>query len=103
MATLTIRNLDERTKAQLRIRAARHGRSMEEEARTILRDAIEANQPAATGQGLGSRIHAHFAQLGGVELELPERSSQPMPARFDDAPSEANQERLHRPAEGLGR
>jgi plasmid stability protein len=74
MATLTIRNLDERTKAQLRIRAARHGRSMEEEARTILRDAIEASQPAATGQGLGSRIHAHFAQLGGVELELPERS-----------------------------
>jgi plasmid stability protein len=47
---------------------------MEEEARTILRDAIEASQPAATGQGLGSRIHAHFAQLGGVELELPERS-----------------------------
>ena len=84
MATLTIRNLDERTKAQLRIRAARHGRSMEEEARTILRDAIEARLPAAPGQGLGSRIHAHFAQLGGVELELPERSSQPIPARFGD-------------------
>lgn len=88
MATLTIRNLDERTKAQLRIRAARHGRSMEEEARTILRDAIEARQPAATGPGLGSRIHAHFAQLGGVELDLPERSSLPTPAQFDDeAPS----------------
>jgi plasmid stability protein len=84
MATLTIRNLDESTKAQLRIRAARHGRSMEEEARTILRDAIEARQAATTGQGLGSRIHAHFAQLGGVELELPERSSQPIPARYDD-------------------
>jgi plasmid stability protein len=84
MATLTIRNFDEHTKGQLRIRAARHGRSMEEEARTILRDAIEARQPAATGQGLGSRIHGHFAELGGLELELPERSSQPPPARFDD-------------------
>jgi plasmid stability protein len=82
MATLTIRNLDEHTKAQLRIQAARHGRSMEEEARTILRSAVEARQPAGTGTGLGSRIQAHFAQLGGVELELPERSSQPSPAQF---------------------
>jgi plasmid stability protein len=82
MATLTIRNLDERTKAQLRIQAARHGRSMEEEARTILRTAIEARQPVAGGKGLGSRIHEHFAQLGGVELELPARSSLPIPAQF---------------------
>ena len=82
MATLTIRNLDERTKAQLRIQAARHGRSMEEEVRTILRTAIEANQPAPSGQGLGSRIQAHFAGLGGVELDLPVRTSQPTPADF---------------------
>lgn len=82
MATLTIRNLDEHTKAQLRIQAARHGRSMEEEARTILRSVIQAAQPAGTEMGLGSRIQAHFAQLGGVELELPERSSQPSPAQF---------------------
>jgi antitoxin FitA len=83
MATLTIRNLDERTKTQLRIQAARHGRSMEEEARTILRSAIEAQQPPAGGKGLGSRIHEHFAQLGGVELELPECSSLPTPAQFE--------------------
>ena len=83
MATLTIRNLDERTKTQLRIQAARHGRSMEEEARTILRSAIEARQPVAGGKGLGSRIHEHFAQLGGVELELPERSSPAIPALFE--------------------
>jgi len=83
LATLTIRNLDEGTKAQLRIQAARHGRSMEEEARTILREAIEAKQPStATKQRLGSRIQAHFAPLGGVELELPVRSSQPSPAQF---------------------
>ena len=77
MTTLTIRNLDEHTKTQLRIQAARHGRSMEEEARTILRSALEARQPVAGGTGLGSRIHAHFARLGGVELELPERSAPP--------------------------
>ena len=83
MATLTIRNLDERIKAQLRIQAARHGRSMEEEARTILRSDIEARQPIAGRKGLGSRIHEHFAQLGGVELELPDRASLPTPAQFD--------------------
>ena len=83
MATLTIRNLDESTKAQLRVQAARHGHSMEEEARTILRAAIAAGEPAPNGKGLGSRIHAHFAQLGGVELDLPERSSLPTAAQFD--------------------
>lgn len=80
MATLTIHNLDGPTVAELRIQAARHGRSMEEEARTILRSAIEAQQPVAGGKGLGSRIHEHVAHLGGVELELPERSSLPTSA-----------------------
>ena len=85
MATLTIRNLDERTKAQLRVQAARHGRSMEEEARTILRTAIESTQAEVQVERLGSRIQAHFAELGGVELELdlPERSSAPAPAEFE--------------------
>src|SRR5215216_2944498 len=48
MATILIRRLDESTKARLRIRAAQHGRSMEEEAREILRQAVatlDANQP----------------------------------------------------------
>jgi plasmid stability protein len=83
MATLTIRNLDERTKAQLRVQAARHGRSMEEEARTILRAAVESSRPEAQIQGLGSRIHAHFAELGGVDLDLPARTSAPLPADFE--------------------
>lgn len=82
MATLTIRNLDEHTKEQLRIQAARHGRSMEE-ARTILRSTLEARQPVAGGKGLGSRIHAHFALLGGLELELTARSSLAIPAQFE--------------------
>ena len=83
MATLTIRNLDERTKAQLRVQAARHGRSMEEEARTILHTAIESTQAEVRGERLGTRINAHFAALGGVELELPERSSASASAEFE--------------------
>ena len=46
MATLTIRQLDEKTKTRLRVRAAHHGRSMEEEAREILRSALTASPPA---------------------------------------------------------
>ncbi|MFM7313774.1 MAG: FitA-like ribbon-helix-helix domain-containing protein [Cyanobium sp.] len=76
--------LDEHTRAQLRIQAVRPGRSMEEEARTILREAIQARQPGTGGPGPGSRVHAHSAQLGGVELDLPGRSSQPSPARLEE-------------------
>ena len=71
MATLTIRQLDERTKTRLRVRAARHGRSMEEEAREILRLAVNA-PPEAKGN-LGEMIRSVFAPLGGVELKLPPR------------------------------
>lgn len=84
MASLTIRNLDDATKARLRLQAARHGRSMEEEARTILRDAVSDGSRSPSEKGLGSRIQAHFAQLGGVELELPRRTSMPDPACFQD-------------------
>ena len=77
MATLTIRNLDDSTKAQLRLQAARHGRSMEEEARAILRQAVAGAPPPPATQGVGRRIHAHFARLGGLELDLPVRTDQP--------------------------
>jgi plasmid stability protein len=71
MANLTIRSLDESIKVALRLRAARHGRSMEEEARQILREAVSS--PVAR-EGLGTRIHRRFAALGGAELDLPERT-----------------------------
>ena len=74
MATLMIRNLDETTKASLRLQAARHGRSMEEEARQILRLAVSTT---VSGEGLGTRLQRRFGALGGVELEstrLPDRS-----------------------------
>lgn len=77
MATLTIRNLEESTKNQLRLQAAHHGRSMEEEVRAILRQAVKGSPVPPPVEGVGSRIHAHFARLDGVELTLPERGDRP--------------------------
>lgn len=71
MASITIRKLDEKTKARLRIRAARHGRSMEEEARTLLRTALGEDDAAVVD--LGNAIRARFRHLGGVDLRLPSR------------------------------
>lgn len=70
MATLTIRNLNEETKAKLRQLAAKHGHSMEEEARRILNRAV--NQE--TKKGLGTEITQMFAEMGGVDLPIPPRS-----------------------------
>ena len=79
MASITIRNLDEGVKRRLRVRAAENGRSMEEEARDILgRSVGEAPPP----KDLGRAIHARFAALGGVELELPERGPMRSPPEF---------------------
>jgi len=66
MATLTIRQLDEKTKTRLRIRAAHHGRSMEEEAREILRSALTTSSPPKGN--LAEAIHRRFAAFGGIEL-----------------------------------
>ncbi|HKT47275.1 MAG TPA: hypothetical protein VJP87_07095 [Candidatus Acidoferrales bacterium] len=71
MATLTIRKVDEKTKARLRVQAAHHGRSMEEEAREILRSALRSS--GGGRQDLGAAIRKRFARFGGVELELPPR------------------------------
>jgi antitoxin FitA len=76
MATLTVRNLDAALKARLRVRAAEHGRSMEAEARAILRETLLT--PA--GGPLGSRIHQRFATVGGVEIDEPSRADMPRAA-----------------------
>jgi plasmid stability protein len=82
MATLTIRNLDQAVKERLRIRAAEHGRSMEAEARRILQTAL-GESARAPERNLYERIHARFAALGGVDLELPPRTPVREPPRFD--------------------
>jgi plasmid stability protein len=71
MATITIRRLDDAVKARLRIRAASHGRSMEEEARQVLTAAL-AEEPKRP-LNLVESIRRLVAPLGGVELELPPR------------------------------
>lgn len=70
MPSLTIRNLDEETKSRLRVRAATHDRSMEEEARVILRTALARD---STPADLAVAVRKRFARFGGVELELPGR------------------------------
>lgn len=82
MAVLTIRNLEDTVKARLRIRAARHGRSMEDEVRQILRAAVAV--PSGSTSNLATRISARFAALGGVELELPPREPAREPPMPDD-------------------
>ena len=71
MASMTIRDLDEHLKARLRLRAARHGRSMEEEARDILRTALAVR--GVSGRDLVRSIRARIEPLGGVELEIAPR------------------------------
>lgn len=73
MATLTIRQLDEKTKTRLRVRAAHHGRSMEEEARDILRSALTVSAP--TGTNLADSIRRRFEPFGGIDLRLTKRDA----------------------------
>jgi antitoxin FitA len=71
MASITIRNLDETVKRKLRLRAAYRNRSMEDEARDILRTAL-AQEPLPTGN-LADAIRRRIEPLGGVELSVPPR------------------------------
>lgn len=71
MASITIRNLDEAVKRKLRLRAAGRNRSMEEEARDILRTALA--EETAPRRNLADIIRRRIEPLGGVELALPSR------------------------------
>jgi len=82
MASITIRNLDESLKRKLRVRAAQHGRSMEEEVRQILRSALA--EKARKPTNIFDALHRLAVPLGGVELEIPPREPMREPPRFDD-------------------
>ena len=71
MTSITVRNLDDELKRRLRIRAAENGRSMEQEAREILRSALAVE--AAPTRNLVTAIHDLFSPYGGVELDIPPR------------------------------
>ena len=84
MAMLTIRNLDEALKKQLRIQAAEHGCSMEEEVRRILQQAINGSNQQ---KGFGSRIRQTVIDISGaadIEIELPARSEPRAAPDFSD-------------------
>lgn len=93
MATLLIRNLDDAVRDKLRVRAAERGRSMEEEARTLLANALERddNDPDAqpgSGAVLWSKLRSVFTDVGGVELpEYPDAPFKPEPVWEDDGKS----------------
>ena len=80
MANITVRNLDDDVKTRLRVRAAEHHRSMEEEVRVILRDVV-TGEPAGP-RNLATFTRDCFAPLGGVELELPPRGPMREPPDF---------------------
>ncbi|MEP6832288.1 MAG: plasmid stabilization protein [Gemmatimonas sp.] len=79
MAVMTIRNIDEAIKTRLRLRAAMHARSMEDEARDILRAALSTEMPRP--RNLGQAIHERFGVLGRVEL--PDAPREPIRAPVD--------------------
>jgi plasmid stability protein len=71
MAALSIRDLDDKVREKLRVRAARHGRSMEAEVRSILAEAVDES---TTGGSLFDVLSDRFGALGGVDLELAPRT-----------------------------
>lgn len=82
MATITIRNLEPQLKTKLRIRAAQHDRSMEEEVRTILKSVL--TEEPMSNRNMATMIHRRFSALGGVELAQVVREPIRESERFDE-------------------
>ena len=84
MATLTIRNIDDQVKAKLRINAAEHGVSMEEEVRQTLTRAVMPSTNDADSRGLATRIRDRMKSMGikGFELQIPPREPMREPLDF---------------------
>lgn len=82
MATLTIRNLEPQLKSKLRIRAAQHDRSMEEEVRTILKSVLM--EEPSSNRNIATMIHLRFSTFGGVELDQVVREPIREPERVDE-------------------
>lgn len=79
MASITIRNLDDDIKQRLRVRAAERGRSMEEEAREILRWVMAEGAPP---RNLAAAIRARVAPADRMDLNLPAREPMREPPEF---------------------
>ena len=88
MATLTIRNIDDQVKAKLRINAAEHGVSMEEEVRQTLTRGVMPSPNDADSRGLAPRIRDTMAQLNikGFDFKIPPREPMRDPPDFSGWP-----------------
>lgn len=81
MSSLTVRNLDESVKNNLRLRAARHGCSMEQEVRQILQNIVA---PEQTGQvSFAERVNSRFSGLQVQSLPIPKRQIARTPPAVD--------------------
>ncbi len=69
MTEITIKDIDDDLRQRLKQRAAQHGRSLQAEARDILRDALSTEPSAAVPGNIAVAIRAIIEPLGGVELE----------------------------------
>lgn len=83
MAAISVRDLNEDVAARLKVRAARHGRSMEAEVRAILTESLADDDDRPN---LGQMIRERFAELGGVELDIPAREDMPRAADLPESP-----------------
>lgn len=81
MPAITVRNIDDSVKDALRIRAAKHGRSMEQEVREILARAVREEEPSL---GLASSIFERFRAEGGIDLPVIDREMPREPITFDE-------------------
>ena len=80
MTSITIRNLDSGLKGRLRVDAARHGHSMEQEARELLRSAL--SRKSSESRNLRQTIRTRFTKLGGVVLPELKRDAMRKPLEF---------------------
>jgi plasmid stability protein len=83
LSSITIRNLDDKLKARLRLRAASHGLSMEQEVGNILHKALAEDSAPSSGSELAKRINQRFQGLGADELVFPSRQSTRSAPGFD--------------------
>lgn len=80
MAAISVRDLDNDVASRLKVRAARHGRSMEAEIRAILTDAVVAVDDEQVN--LAQAVRERFVAIGGVDLDVPSRQDMPRAAHL---------------------
>ena len=82
MGSILIRQIDDETKSKLRLRAARNGHSMEQEARDILQHSLASE--SSSGLHLVDAIRRRMKPLGGIELPVIRRDAVPEPLTLDE-------------------